>query len=241
MNNMDPVSKRARTKIIIRRSKIEAESSATEKVTETFEAPVLRKKRNSDKGKSPASRRSKIIEKLHSSSNDLFHNDKLNPVQDGSVDANSSHDVNEKEQVSHLHVQTQNKKAPLKGLLSKKKKSKLNVKSSDVNPEASPEKISPESEPVLALEAATPATRKRKQKALSNNNEKRLKTNKGKSGSGPSKKGLLKVSVRRSGTSKSKGKLKIAGEDTFSTKHNIGADMAVVHPKNEVCFFFYHD
>lgn len=234
MNNMDPVSKRARTKIVIRRSKIEAESSESDKVTETLEAPVLQKKKNSDKGKAPVSRRSKTVEKLESSSNDISHNDQLNSVQDGSVDTSLSHDVKEKEQVSHSHVQTQNTKAPVKGSSSKKKKSKMNVESSDINPEASPEKVSPGKEPVLALEAATPVTRKRKQKALSNNNEKRIKTNKGKSGSEPSKKGLLKVSVRRSGTSKSKGKIKIAAKDASSTKQNTGADMADVLPKDEV-------
>ncbi|XP_057797026.1 LOW QUALITY PROTEIN: protein CHROMATIN REMODELING 4-like [Salvia miltiorrhiza] len=233
VNHLDPVSKRARTKIIIRRSKTEAESSATDKVTETFDAPILRKKRNSDKGKSPASRRSRTIEKLDSSSNDFCHNDQLNPVQDGSVDASSSHDVNEKEQVSHALVQAQNMKAPVKGSLSKKKKSKMNVGSTDLNPEASPEKFSPVREPVLALEAASPATRKRKQKSYSYNNEKRLKTNKGKSGSEPSKKGLLKAGVRRSGTSKSKGKFKIAGEDASSTKQDISSATAGVRPKDE--------
>lgn len=237
MNHLDPVSKRARTKIIIRRSKTETESSATDKVTETVEAPDLRKKRNSDKGKSPASRRSRTIEKLGLSSNDLCHNDQSNPAQDGSVDASSSHDVNEKEQVSHALVQVQNMKTPVKGLLSKKKKSKMNVESTDINPEASPEKLSPRREPVLALEAATPATRKRKQKTYSYNNEKRHKTNKGKSGSEPSKKGLLKVAVRRSGTSKSKGKFKIAGEDASSSKQDNRIAATGVLPKDEVFRF----
>ncbi|KAH6763638.1 hypothetical protein C2S51_014887 [Perilla frutescens var. frutescens] len=234
MNHLDPVSKRARTKIIIRRSKTEAESSATDKVTETFEAPVLRKKRNSDKGKSPVSHRSRTVEKLDSSSNDLCHNDQSKPVQDGSVDASSSYDVNGKEQVLHLHVQLENTKIPVKGSLSKKKKSKMNVESTDINPEASPEKFSPGSEHVLALEAATPAIRKRKQKVHSHNNEKKQKTNKDKSGSEPSRKGLLKVGVRRSGASKSKGKHKIAGGDASSTMRDVGADMAHVLPKDEV-------
>lgn len=245
MNHLDPVLKRARTKIIIRRSKNEAESSATDKVTETFEAPVLRKKRNSDKGKSPVSRRSRTVEKLDSSSNDLCHNDQFNTVQDGSVDASSSYDVNGKEQVSHLHVHAENTKTPGKGLLSKKKKLKLNVESTDVNPEASPEKLSPEREPVLALEAATPdatpVTRKRKQKVSPPINEKKHKTNKGKSGSEPSRKGLLKVSAQRSGASKSKGKSKIAGNNASSTKQTVGTEMTDFHLKDEVCFFLYHD
>lgn len=234
MNHLDPVSKRARTKIIIRRSKNEAETSATDKVTETSEAPVLRKKRNLDKGKSSVSRRNRTVEKLDSSSNDTCHNDQFKPVQDGSVDASSSYDVNGKEQVSHLHVQEESTKTPVKGILSKKKKSKKNVKSSDINPEASPEKLSLGSEHVLALEAATPAIKKRKQNAYSHNNEKKHKTNNDKSGSEPSRKGLLKVSARRSGTSKSKGKYKIAGDDASSTKHDVGADMGHVLLKDEV-------
>ncbi|KAL1567540.1 DNA helicase [Salvia divinorum] len=233
MNHLDPISKRSRTKIIIRRSKTEAESSATDKVTETFDAPTLRKKRNSDKGKSSASRCSRTTEKLDSPSNDLCHNVQLNPAQDGFVDASSSHDVNEKEQVSHALVQAVNTKASVKGSLSKKKKSKMNVESTDINPEASPENISPGREPVLALEAASPATRKRKRKSYSYNTEKRLKMIKGKCGSEPSKKGLLKVDVQRSGTSKSKGKFKIAGEDTSSTKQDIRAATAGVLPKDE--------
>ncbi|XP_047948153.1 protein CHROMATIN REMODELING 4-like isoform X1 [Salvia hispanica] len=230
MNNMDPVSKRARTKLIIRRSKTEAESSSTDKVAKTFDAPILRKKRNSDKGKSPASRQSRTTKKLDASSNHLVQ---LNPVQDVSVDASLSHDVNEKEQDSHALVQAQNRKAPITGSLSRKKKSKANADFTDVNPKASPEKFSPGREPVLSLEASSPAARKRKQKSCSNNNEKRLKMIKGKSGSEPSKKGLIKVSVRRSGTSKSKGKFKIAGEDTSATKKNIKASTAGVLPKDE--------
>lgn len=234
MNHLDPVLKRARTKIIIRRSKNEAESSATDKVIETLEAPVLRKKRNSDKGKSPVSRRSRTVEKLDSSSNDLCHNDQFNPVQDGSVDAILSCDVNGKEQVSHLHVHAENTKTPGKGLLSKKKKLKLNVESTEVNPEASPEKLSPEREPVLALEAATPVTRKRKQKVSPPINEKKHKMNKGKSGAELSRKGLLKVSVQRSGTSKSKGKYKIAGNDASLTKQTVGTNMTDFHLKDEM-------
>ncbi|XP_047967871.1 protein CHROMATIN REMODELING 4 isoform X2 [Salvia hispanica] len=233
MNHLDPVSKRARTKIIIRKSKTEAEPSATDKVTETFDAPTLRKKRNSDKGKSPASRRSQTTEKLDSPSNDLCHNEQLNPAQDGFVDASSSHDVNEKEQVSHALVQAVNMKASVKGSSSKKKKSKMNVESTDLNPEASPENISPGRKPVLALEAASPATRKRKRKSYSYNTEKSLKMIKEKSGSKPSKKGLVKVGVQRSGTSKSKGKFKIAGEDTSSTNHDIRAATAGVLPNDE--------
>ncbi|KAL1562525.1 DNA helicase [Salvia divinorum] len=233
MNNLDPVSKRARTKLIIRRSKTEAESSATDKVSETFDAPILRKKRNSDKGKSPASRRSRATKKLDASSNHLCHNAQLNPVQDGSVDARSSHDVNEKEQDSHALVQAQNRKAPVTGSLSRKKKSKINVESTEISPKASPGKFSPGREPVLSLEASSPAARKRKQKSRSYNNEKRLKTIKDKSGSETSKKGLLKVGVRRSSTSKSKGKFKIGGEDTSSTKKNIREATTGVLPKDE--------
>lgn len=240
MNHLDPISKRARTKIIIRRSKTETESSATDKATQALEAPVLRKKRYSEKGKSPLSRRSRTVEKLDSSSNDLCGTDQSNPVQDGSANASSSYvGVNGKQEVSRLHIQAENTTTPVKGFLSlpKKKKSNMNHESAEINPEASPEKFSPGREPVLALEAATPAARKRKHKAHSHNNEKKCKTNNGKSGSEHSKKGLLRVSVGRSGASKSQGKYKIAGHDACSAKQDVGADMVDVLLKDEVCFF----
>lgn len=197
MNNLDPISKRARTKIVIRRSKSEAESS--DKATEVSEAPVGRKKRYSDKGKSSVS----------------------NPVQDGSVDAS----VNGKQEASCLPEEEENATTPAKRL-SKKKKSKANGESTEINPVASPE-LSPGIEPVLALEAATPIAKKRKNKEKSDNIEKKRKT---KSGSEPSRKRLPKVNAGRSGASKSKGKSKVSGQ-------SVGEDMTDVLLKGEVRFF----
>ncbi|KAL8507411.1 hypothetical protein ACS0TY_018096 [Phlomoides rotata] len=204
MNHLDPISKRARTKIVIRRSKSEAESS--DKATEAIEAPVVRKKRYPDKGKSSVS----------------------NPVQDGSVDVS----VNGKQEASCLPVEGENSTTPAKRLFpsSKKKKSKVNGESTEVNPEASPE-LSPGTEPVLALEAATPIAKKRKNKDQPHNTEKKRKT---KSGLEPSRKRLPKVSAGCTGASKSKGKSKIAGHDACSTEQGVGEDMIDVLLKGEV-------
>ncbi|KAI3466934.1 hypothetical protein Pfo_023597 [Paulownia fortunei] len=230
MNHLDPISRRARTKIIFRRSKTDTESSATEKATQAFETPILGKKRYSDKGKSPLSRRSRTVEKLNSSSNDLCGTDQCNPLQDGSLDASSSYvGVNRKQKVCHSTT-------PVKGFLSlsKKKKSNMNEELSEINPEASPEKFSPGKEPVLALEAATPAARKRKHKAYSHDNEKKCKTDKGNSGSHTKRKGLLRVDAGHSGASKSQRKYKIAGHDACLTKPDVRADMVDILLKDEM-------
>nr|AMP82932.1 CHD3-type chromatin-remodeling factor PICKLE [Catalpa bungei] len=226
MDHLDSISKRARTKIIIRRSKTEAESSATDKGTQEFETPI-RKKRYSDKGKLSLPRRGQTVEKLESSSNDVCGNDNCNPIQDGSLDASSS------------HIQAEKSDTAIKGFLSlpKEKKLNMNEESLEINPEASPERFSPGKEPVLALEASTSTARKRKRKTYSHDDdEKKLKTEKGKSGSGTSRKGLPKVDAAHLGASKSHGKHKnkIARRDTRSTKQEVAADMINIVRKNKM-------
>lgn len=214
MNNLDPISKRARTKIVIRRSKPEPESSATDKA---IESPIVRKKKYSDKGKSSSSRR-RTAEKTDLPSNELDGADQSNPVQDGSVDVS----INGNQEAENVTT-------PAKRL-SKKKKSKVNGESSEIKPEESHE-LSPGIVPVLALEAATPTAKKRKNKDQSHNNKKKRKT---KSGSESSRKRPPKAGS--SGASKSKGKSKVAGGD--------GEDMIDVLKDEVcfflllVCFFF---
>lgn len=231
MAHLDPISKRARTKVIFQNSKTETGSSASDKATQAIEPPILRKKRYSDKGKLPLSRRSRIVEKVNSSSNDICGNDQCNPLQD----AGSSYaGVNRKKKVSQLQIQAEKSTTHVKELLSLTKKKKLNMngESSEMNLEASLEKFSPGKEPVLALEAATPAARKRKPKAYSHDNEKKSKTNKGKSRSG-----LLRLGVGHLGASKSQAKYKTAGHEACPTKQDVGADMVDILLKDEVHFF----
>ncbi|KAK4399540.1 protein CHROMATIN REMODELING 4 [Sesamum angolense] len=89
MNHVDSISKRARTKIIIRRSKTENESSATDNTNQAFESSTAERKRSSEKGKLPLSRRGKRVEELDSSPDDEQGNKQCHTVQDGSMDASS--------------------------------------------------------------------------------------------------------------------------------------------------------
>ncbi|KAL6542660.1 hypothetical protein OROHE_010180 [Orobanche hederae] len=237
----DPITKRARTKILIPRSKTESESSATEKVAPAYETALLGKKRHTDKGKSSLSRRSQTVGKLDSSLNDLCGKEDYKPSQDGSLEASPSDvGVNRKQLVSHSNVQADKSTTPAKGLLSfskkkrlKKKKMSMRVESSEMN-QASPEKLSPGKEPVLALKAATLATRKRKRKTYSHENGKRRCTDKSKSGSSISRKGLLRMNVRRSGASKSQKKYKMTGGKAWSAQQDVKADMVDIHLKDEM-------
>ncbi|KAG8365705.1 hypothetical protein BUALT_Bualt18G0134400 [Buddleja alternifolia] len=237
MDHLERISKPARTKIIIRRLKPEPETSAADKVSQAFEGSIPGKKRYSDKGKSSLSRRGLTIEKLDGSSNDACSNEQYYPIQDGSIDDSSSHvGVNRKLNVSHSHIRAENSTTPVKEILSSSKKKKLNIngKSSTINREASPEKTSAVEETVLALEAATRAARKRKHKTYSQDNEKNCKTDKGKSGSGTSRKGMRGANAARSGASKSQRKSKIIGHHACSTEHNLEADMVDMLLKHEI-------
>ncbi|GER43251.1 chromodomain helicase DNA binding protein [Striga asiatica] len=219
----DLFTKRARTKIIIRRSKSLAEPSTTEKEAScsAFETPVHGKKKQSDKGKSSLSRRDQTPDKLDSDNREDYSSD-ASPYDVG---------VNRKQIVSHSDAQAEKsvKSKKLSSLANKKKsnKKKPNGKgeSSDVNM-GSPEKSSPGKEPVLALAAGSLLARKRKRKTYPEENEKKSRTNKSKSGSSASKKGQLKVDVGRSGASKSQKKQKITGREAWPAKRNVKSDMA---------------
>ncbi|CAA0825370.1 Protein CHROMATIN REMODELING 4 [Striga hermonthica] len=217
----DLFTKRARTKIIIRRSKSLAEPSTTEKEASHVETSVHVKRKQSDKGKSSLSLRDQTPDKLYCDNREEDSSD-ASPYDVG---------VNRKQIVSHSDAQAEKsaKSKKLSSLTNKKKlkKKKPNGKgeSSDVNRE-SPEKSSPGKEPVLALTAGSLLARKRKRKTYTEENEKKSRTNKGKSGSSASKKGLLKVDVGHSGASKSQKKQKITGREAWPAKRNVKSDMA---------------
>ncbi|GFP84182.1 protein chromatin remodeling 4 [Phtheirospermum japonicum] len=233
--NLDPTTKRTRTKIIFRRSNIEAGSSENEKATQvSSETPILGKKKKSAKGKSKSSllRRSQTADELDCSLNDLCSNEQSKRLQDGSLDASPSDDVgvNRKKLVD---IQSEKSTSPDKGLLlssllkKKKQKKKSNTKgeSSEIK-QASPEKLSPGKEPVLALEVATLTARKRKRKTYSHESEKKCRTDKGgKSGSSISRKGLPRVDVGHSGALKSKRKSKVTGSEAWPSKRDVREDM----------------
>ncbi|XP_073313803.1 protein CHROMATIN REMODELING 4-like isoform X2 [Primulina huaijiensis] len=234
VNHLDPVSKRARTKITIRRSKTETESSATDKFTKTFESSAVGKKHSSDKGKSSLSHLGQIVEHLDSSSDCAHNNHQNHMVQDCSMDDSSSFGgIDKKLDGSSSHKQAEKLAIPAEGSLSlsKKKKSTADVESYEMKPEASSEKISPENKPVLALEAATRAARKRKHRAYSHDNEKKHKVGKAKSGPGKGQ-----GSATHPGASKSKGQCKIIVHKASSTSlnRNGGEDVIDILPMDEV-------
>ncbi|KZV21648.1 protein CHROMATIN REMODELING 4 [Dorcoceras hygrometricum] len=235
VNHLDPISKRARTKIIIRRSKTETESSATDKFTKTFESSAVGKKHNSDKGKS--SRRGQIAECLESSSNDAQNNHTNHKVRGCSLADTSSFGGSAKKlDGSYSHKQAE-KTAILSEVslsLSKKTKSTTDVEFSEMKPEASTEKLSPENKSVLPLEAAAQAARKRKHRACSRDNEKKHKVDKAKSGCGIYRK--VHENATHPRALKSKGKCKLIVHKASSTSLNQvgGKDVTDILPKDEL-------
>ncbi|KAL2494135.1 Protein CHROMATIN REMODELING 4 [Forsythia ovata] len=209
VNYLDPVTKRPRTKIIIRRSKAE-----TNKVSEAFEGPIPGKKRSSDKENSPLPRHGEMVEKFdYSSNNECCINETGNLVQDGSVDGSSSHaGVDRKLEVSLDHIPVEKLATPVKEILSsssKKRNSTVDKEASEIKPEASHRNVSPRNGPVISMEAATRIGRKRKHKVCTLSDEKKCKSDKGKSTTGSSRKGVSKEKATRPEISKSKGKRKI--------------------------------
>ncbi|KAL2473962.1 Protein CHROMATIN REMODELING 4 [Forsythia ovata] len=223
--NLDPVSKRARTKIIIRRSKTEKESSSTNKVTEVFESSLPVKKRSSDKRQSSLSCRAQSVEKADCSSNHVSRStEPCHLVQDGSVEGSSSYvSVNRKLDVSMTHISSEKSSAPAKEILSLLKTRTLNTNegASERKTDASPTNESLENERIheleVALEAAMPEARKRKHKVSTLDSEKKHKTDKDKSAPDNSRKGVSKAKAKHSGTSKSQGKNKIVDQRARAT------------------------
>ncbi|XP_022872457.1 protein CHROMATIN REMODELING 4-like isoform X1 [Olea europaea var. sylvestris] len=212
VNYLDPVTKRPRTKIIIRRSKAEKELSEINKVSETFEGLVPGKKNSSDKENSSLPCQGEMVEKFDCSSNDeCCINEPGNHVQDGSVEGSSSHaGVDSKLEVSSAHIRVEKLATSVKERSSSKKKnSPKDEKSSEIKPEASYRNVSPGNGPVISKEAATRIGRKRKHKVYTLSDEKKCKSDEGKSTKDSSGKAVSKEKVARPGIAKSKGKRKI--------------------------------
>ncbi|KAL3631607.1 hypothetical protein CASFOL_024591 [Castilleja foliolosa] len=232
--HLDPPAKRARSKIIFQRSKIEAGLSKNGKATQaSSEAPLLGKKKKPDKGKSKSSlsHRCQAADELDCSLNDLCSNEQFKRLQDGSLDASPSDDDGNRKNL--VDIQSEKSTSPDKGLFlssllkkkkQKKKKTNMQGESSEIKL-TSLEKLSPGKEPVLALEVATPAARKRKRKTYSHETEKKRRRNKGKSGLSTSRKGLTGADVGRSEASKSKRKSKVTGGEAWPAKRDVTEDM----------------
>ncbi|KAL3833805.1 hypothetical protein ACJIZ3_008541 [Penstemon smallii] len=205
VNHLDPITKRARTKIVIRKPKTETASTAIDNVNQEVENSNIRRKRPSGKEKQSLSNRGKRIEEL-------------DPVQNGSVGGEDKMITPAKGISSSM----------------KKRNSNMTEESSEKVPEESPENYSPGNETILALEAATRAARKRKHSVHLHDSVKKRKTDKGKSGSNVRKRGLSKANDVRTGTSKSHGKHKIVGIKACSTrsKKNLTSDNVEIQPND---------
>ncbi|KAG8385101.1 hypothetical protein BUALT_Bualt03G0006400 [Buddleja alternifolia] len=240
VNHLDSISKQARTKNIIRRSKTETESSATDNVNQEIGSSTVGKKRSSGKEKLSFHRRGKRVEESDSSPNEEGINEQCHPVQDSSLDVSSSCiGFNRKP-----NIRADKTKTVAKGLLSlsKERISNMNEKSSEKIDEASPDEFLPGKKPVLKLEVANRAARKRKHEVHSHDSAKKLKNEKGKSGSDICKKSLSRARNAGRGTSKSNGKKKIVGSKACSIplKKGIRADTDDISPNVEVrsCLLF---
>ncbi|CAI9783539.1 unnamed protein product [Fraxinus pennsylvanica] len=230
VNYLDPVTKRPRTKIIIRRSKAENESSETNKVSEAFGGPSSGKKKSSDKENASLPRHGELVEKFDCSSNDeCCINETGNLVQDGSVEGSSSHaGVDRKLEVSLAHIPVEKLVTPVKEMSStKEKKSTMNEEASEIKPEASPGNGS-----VIAKEAPTRIARKRKRKVYALGDQKKCKSDEGKSTTYSSGKGVSKAKAARPGISKSKGKRKIVCHGDCVTP--LKQDVIDTQLKNEI-------
>ncbi|CAA2998636.1 CHROMATIN REMODELING 4 [Olea europaea subsp. europaea] len=215
VNYLDPVTKRPRTKIIIRRSKAENESFEANKVSEAFEGPSSGKKKSSDKENASLPHHGELVEKFDYSSNDeCCINETGNLVQGGSLEGSSSHaGVDRKLEVSLAHTLVEKLVTPVTPVkemsLSKKRNSIVDEEASEIKPEASPGNVSPGNGSVIAKEAPTRIARKRKHKVYAFSDQKKCKSDKEKSTAYSSGKGVSKSKAARPGISKSKGKRKI--------------------------------
>ncbi|CAI9760022.1 unnamed protein product [Fraxinus pennsylvanica] len=199
--NLDPVSERAGTELIVQRSKTEKESSRTKKVTEVFESSILEKRRSSDNRKISLSSCAQSVEK------EVCFSGHVSPFTEPC-----------RLDVSMTHISEEKSSAPAKEMLSLSKIRNLNT-----NEDASGRmaNVSRKNEHIdefeVALEAAMREVRKRKHKVSTHASEKKHKTNKDKSAADNSSKGVLKAKAKHSSTSKTQGKKKIVDHRACTT------------------------
>ncbi|XP_051128310.1 protein CHROMATIN REMODELING 4 isoform X2 [Andrographis paniculata] len=217
-NHLDSISRCAQAKVIIRRSKNEEESSVTKYANKACESSTARRQ-SLGKEQLSLNRHGKRVERL-----DSLGNDKCTVEQNFMEGSPSDNDLDMRSNVKILHIQAG--KAIIQHV-------NLNEESSEQLSQGSPEKFSPGNEPVLALEAATHAGRKRKRKVHFHENAKKQKTEKGKSGSDNSRKIRSKGNDTRLRTSKSHGKHKKLDHKDCSTPIKEDVKTDVHKPPND--------
>ncbi|EPS68656.1 chromatin remodeling complex subunit, partial [Genlisea aurea] len=159
----ESVTKKARTRSTIQRSRKQSESSAAvEDAKQTVEHSISMVKRSSRKEKMPLTQLGVGVDELESYPNDEWSNDH-NPNEDASVDYRSSNFGVDRRLQDDLSISFM-KESPS---VSKKRTSNVKEKSIDGKPKVSAESMAPVHEPVNALSAGRCTARKRNQKFLS--------------------------------------------------------------------------
>lgn len=217
VNHPDPIAKRARTKIVIRKSKTDAELSAPESTTPGTEHKNVRKKKSSSKEISSLPRHVNKAEELDCSPDKEHDSEQCHPVQDHLADGVDKR-IN----------------AAQKTLSSKKQNLKFSEQPNEKVPEASSENNSQGDKPVVTLEASKRAERKRKPKVHFDDTAKKQKTDKDKTGS---KSNNPKANAVRTGTSKSHGKNKVVVQNSRPNQadQDVVEDIVDMKPNSKVC------
>ncbi|TKY59675.1 CHROMATIN REMODELING 4 [Spatholobus suberectus] len=188
INHLDPISKRARTKIVTAKSKGQVNSLNLEKVSGLFGSKLISKKRSSSKGKSISTMGVKFFEKKLSSfpADETCSNKPMDPSVGSPMEGTSSCvDADAKKLSLSPIVSPMDRKStsPAKEVLSLSKITNLEANDEQLEgkTDLSCNKIPLRKTLVLAIAASGEEVRKRKNKVVNvNTSQKKQRTEKGK-------------------------------------------------------------
>ncbi|CAK9136426.1 unnamed protein product [Ilex paraguariensis] len=244
MNHLDQISKRARTKIIIGKSKSVNKSCSADNVSPIFGSPILGKKRSSGKGKLSSSCQAQSVEKKPDSSCiDVSCSAKPSPPShDGSVEGSSLYvdaDIEKKPELSPTDTPADEKSISLAEevlSLSRTKDLKTNEETSEKKLDLSCNNGSPGNNVAPLFGAATQKSRKRKLKVHNSNSKKKPKADKGKCASDASRKHTSRSDSACPGTNKSDKKRKAVdfGVSASLSKKDVGTESVHVELRDKI-------
>lgn len=235
INHLDPIAKRARSKVVSTKAKDGASSLNMVKVSHLFGSTLISRKRSSSKGKSISTLGDK---ELLSSSVDVTSTIKprdpsLGTLMEGTsscADADEEKKSNSPPIVSPVDRKST---STADEVLSTPKISNLDADDEqvDVKPDLSCVDMPSRKQLVLGIAAARGEGRKRKHVADNNNNKKKFKTEKGKS--------TAKTSMKcKSGNNKVPKKKSVNNNVSSSLlKEEVGSKDSYVELKDEVLFY----
>lgn len=242
-NNLDSISKRARTKIVNAKSKAVVNSLNLEKVSGIFGSKLISKKRSKTKGKSISAMGVKFFEKKPVSSPvDATCSNKPTDPSLGSCMEGTSSCVDDDEKNLNLSptVSPMDRKSasPIKEVLSPSKITNLEENDDQLEgePDLSCKKIPLRKTLVLAITAGGEEVRKRKHKVINDNtSQKKRRTEKGKK--------IVKTSIKsKSGNNRVHKKQKsIAHGISISvSKEGVGNKNSDAQQKDEVLVLLFY-